>query len=183
MLVADDPSAVAEVEATCLEEAKQKFEFFWKSDSPFSQWHTCKFTVDGETYNCAEQYMMHQKARLFGDEETAQKIMSSKKARFQKQLGRQVKNFDQETWKNSCMDIVKKGNLAKFSHNDELRSTLLATHPKVLVEASPFDQIWGIGCTEDDPAAWNRKEWRGTNLLGFALTDVREGILNVERDP
>ncbi len=42
----------------------QKFTFFWRSESPFSQWHKSTFYVDGIKYNCAEQYMMHQKAGL-----------------------------------------------------------------------------------------------------------------------
>ena len=40
----------------------EKFTFFFGAESPFSQWHSAEFTVDGVHYNCAEQYMMHQKA-------------------------------------------------------------------------------------------------------------------------
>ena len=40
----------------------EKFHFFWKSKSPFSQWYSAQFTVDDIQYNCAEQYMMYQKA-------------------------------------------------------------------------------------------------------------------------
>ena len=41
---------------------EEKFHFFWKSKSPFSQWHSAQFTIDDIEYNCAEQYMMYQKA-------------------------------------------------------------------------------------------------------------------------
>ena len=40
----------------------ETFTFFWGKKSPFSQWHPAKFTVDGVLYECAEQFMMHQKA-------------------------------------------------------------------------------------------------------------------------
>nr|KAG5688334.1 hypothetical protein BaRGS_027876 [Batillaria attramentaria] len=146
-----------------------------------------KFYVDGQEYNCAEQFMMHQKAGqyiltvLFGDQNAATKILTSKDPRFQKKMGRQVKNIEEETWTSSCVDIVKKASKAKFSQNAELRSVLLATYPKILVEASPYDNIWGIGCTEDDQAAWNRSTWRGKNLLGFALTDVRNELMGEDR--
>ena len=40
----------------------EKFTFFFGPSTPFSQWHPAEFVVDGQKYNCAEQYMMHQKA-------------------------------------------------------------------------------------------------------------------------
>lgn len=43
-------------------EADEKFTFFFGAGSPFSQWHYAQFTLDDVEYNCAEQYMMHQKA-------------------------------------------------------------------------------------------------------------------------
>lgn len=64
----------------------------------------------------------------------------------------------------------------QFSQNEELKQQLLWTHPKTLVEASPYDQIWGIGLSEDDPKAWNKLTWRGKNLLGEILTTVRERL-------
>lgn len=51
------------------------------------------------------------------------------------------------------------------------------TYPKTLVEASPYDQIWGIGLSEDDPKAWNKLTWKGKNLLGEILTTVRDNLL------
>ncbi len=42
---------------------REKFTFFFGRDTVFSQWHRTAFTVDGVQYGCAEQYMMHQKAR------------------------------------------------------------------------------------------------------------------------
>ena len=100
-------------EKTASTDSGEKFTFFFGKDSPFSQWHPTKFEVDGVTYNCAEQYMMHQKAVLFGDEAMATKILKSGDPKEHKALGRKVSNFDQDKWKEECRKIVKTGNLAK----------------------------------------------------------------------
>ena len=68
--------------------------------------------------------------------------------------------------------------LYQFSQNEHLKEKLFSTYPKKLVEASPHDQIWGIGLHADDPRALNESEWRGTNLLGRILTEVRDELLD-----
>jgi len=158
-------------------EHKERYTFFWKSHSPFSQWHPSVFTVDGVEFNCAEQFMMYQKAMLFEDPNTAQRILDTPDPRRQKSLGREVQNFNDDAWQQNCRDIVKRGNLAKFSQNKDLLSALLATEGTVLVEASPQDRIWGIGLTADNPRAHNKNTWRGSNWLGYALTDARNELV------
>ena len=65
------------------------------------------------------------------------------------------------------------GNYAKFTQNPDLLKTLIDTIGTTLVEASPYDKVWGIGLAEDDPKALNRETWEGTNWLGEVLTDLR----------
>ncbi|XP_019853895.1 PREDICTED: uncharacterized protein LOC100638431 [Amphimedon queenslandica] len=156
---------------------EEKFTFFWQSQSPFSQWHPSEFKIDGITFCCCEQYMMYQKAILFGDDEAAQKILDTSEPREQKAIGRTVRNFDDKVWKENCRDIVKRGNKAKFTQNEDLKEKLMSTIGTTLVEASPRDRIWGIGLGASNPKALNRKTWRGTNWLGQAITEVREEIL------
>ena len=43
---------------------KEKFTFFYGTASPFSQFHPATFTVDGVEFNCAEQFMMYNKAGM-----------------------------------------------------------------------------------------------------------------------
>jgi ribA/ribD-fused uncharacterized protein len=152
------------------------YTFFFTEASPFSQWFRCSFTEGGHTFNCAEQFMMHGKAVLFGDAEVAEKILTAAHPREHKALGRKVKSFDDKVWKASRERIVLAGNRAKFTQNAELKELLLATKGTELVEASPYDKIWGIGLAASDPRAQDPSQWRGQNLLGRILTQLREEL-------
>ncbi|WAS96746.1 NADAR family protein [Nannocystis punicea] len=146
---------------------------FWQPPAVFGQWTPSRFAVDGVTYGCAEQFMMAEKARLFGDDATRAKILATDDPRQHKALGRTVAGFVQEVWDRECLDLVVRGNRAKFGQDPELRAALLATGDKLLVEASPLDRVWGVGLRADDPRIHDRSRWRGKNLLGEALMRVR----------
>lgn len=152
------------------------FTFFFTEASPFSQWYRCSFTEDGRAFNCAEQYMMHGKAVLFEDGEVAAKILEADHPRTHKALGRKVRGFDDKVWRRERERIVRAGNHAKFTQNPELRELLLATRGTVLVEASPYDKIWGIGLAASDPRAQDPSQWKGGNLLGKILTALRDDL-------
>lgn len=166
---------------------KDDFVFFWGhhkgkngvSKSCFSQWYPCLFTVDGLKYNCAEQYMMAQKANIFGDKEVMTQILAETDQMAIKKLGRLVKNYDDDVWTEKRFQIVVEGNLAKFSQNEDLLNFLLNTDDRILVEASPKDTIWGIGFDEFAPEAMNPSIWNGENLLGFALMEVRDRLRKI----
>jgi ribA/ribD-fused uncharacterized protein len=148
-----------------------EFVLFWHG--PFSQWHPSRFTVEGIDYNCAEQFMMAEKARVFHDRTTENEILSAFDPSVQKKLGRKVQNFDAKTWDLVAQDVVYRGNVAKFTQNADLKRVLLETGERTLVEASPYDKIWGIGLSIDDPRALNPDKWLGTNWLGQVLMRVR----------
>jgi ribA/ribD-fused uncharacterized protein len=155
------------------------FYFFWETTSPFSQWHKCVFNAYGLTFVSAEQYMMFQKALLFNDAAVAKKILEASNPRKQKELGRQVANFNDEIWKTNCRRIVYEANKHKFIQNETLCMHLLETAQSLLVEASPDDSIWGIGLKADDIRARSFDTWQGTNWLGYALTALREDIKKI----
>ena len=144
------------------------------TETCLSQWYPCQFEVEGLTYTSAEQYMMAEKAKLFGDEEIRAEILNTDDPRMCKALGRKVKNFDKAVWDKEKEHIVRKGNTKKFLQNSALRNFLLSTGDKVLVEASPTDRVWGIGMGKNNPDALDPQKWRGQNLLGFALMNVRD---------
>lgn len=145
-----------------------KYKFFW--GGIFSNWYPSNFKIGVITYNCGEQFMMYQKASLFNDHETAAEILLEENPKYQKKLGRKVKNFNGDVWIDKCYDLVKFGLAEKFKQNPELLKYLLKYKGYQLVEASPFDRIWGIGYDEED-ALENIDDW-GTNLLGKMLTEL-----------
>lgn len=153
----------------------EKFTFFWKG--PLSQWHKSNFVVNGVGFNCAEQYMMAEKASIFSDKLTYEKIMNTSSPKEQKYFGRQVAEFDVDFWNRVAKKVVYKGNWAKFTQDNNLKSLLLATEGTTLVEASPYDKIWGIGLGKSDPRAQSRDTWQGKNWLGETLTKLRDDLI------
>jgi len=143
------------------------------TESCFSQWWVAPFEVEGIVYRTAEHWMMAAKAELFHDNDTLQKILGCETPEKAKELGRLVQHFDPVVWERHKYDIVVNGSYQKFAQHAELRSYLLSTGDKVLVEANPVDRVWGIGITSDDPAAGDPALWKGENLLGFALMEAR----------
>ncbi len=127
----------------------------------------------GVRYATAEHFMMAGKARLFGDAESEHRVLSDDDPGKAKGAGRKVKGFDEDTWAAHRYDLVVAANDAKFGQNPPLRAFLRSTGDRVLVEASPYDRIWGIGLSADQPEARTPEHWRGENLLGFALMQVR----------
>jgi ribA/ribD-fused uncharacterized protein len=148
--------------------------YFWGSE--LSQWWSCRFSVDGIWYSTAEQYMMAAKAMCFHDEQAEAKIMATADPREQKAIGRTVKDFDPDVWNAVARDMVYYGNYAKFSQDPILMNHLLLTKDKVLVEASPYDKIWGVGRSEQELK--NGAEWNGTNWLGEVLMKVRQDFFD-----
>ncbi|MCL4145044.1 UNVERIFIED_CONTAM: hypothetical protein GTU68_065736 [Idotea baltica] len=121
--------------------------------------------------------MMAEKARLFNDRINLEKIINSKSPGQAKQYGREVLGFKEDVWLANRSKIVKKANIEKFSQNEALKDYLLSTRNRVLVEASPVDTIWGIGLAKDSEHITNPLKWRGLNLLGFALMEVRDILM------
>jgi ribA/ribD-fused uncharacterized protein len=163
------------------------FLFFWGhrpnkdgsiSRTCFSQWWQGAFKAHGETFPTAEHYMMYQKAVLFADAESAELVLKADTPDAAKKLGRKVQNFDGAVWNQRKYGLVLEGNLYKFMQNDRLKAYLMSTGDKILVEASPYDQIWGIGMNAEHPDIQNPGLWKGENLLGFALMEARERIKN-----
>jgi ribA/ribD-fused uncharacterized protein len=161
---------------------KVKYVFFWDHQNKgtevskccFSQWYESDFNDSGIKYMTAEHYMMAEKAKLFNDRSTYEKIINASNPGEAKSLGREVIGFDEAVWVSHRFEIVVRGNLLKFEQNLNLKEFLLSTGDRVLVEASPVDKIWGVGLSGDSRNIENPNLWRGLNLLGFALMEVRD---------
>lgn len=178
------PSSLPELLARVANGEVFSYLHFWghttSSSSPdcscLSQWHEVAFEIGSTQYLSAEQWLMASKARLFGDGDALNAILTTTSPREAKVLGRSVRGYLDSEWQAVRRSIALEGNLAKFSQNSSLRGYLLQTHPHVLVEASPDDRIWGIGLGRDDRRASDPRLWRGENLLGFVLVDVRAAL-------
>lgn len=143
----------------------------------FSNWYLRDMVVDGQVYNCSEQWMMVAKARLFGDEATAQRILAERNPREQKALGREVKGFIEPVWAAARKPLVYRGLMPKFTQHRDLYDGLLATDNKLIIEASPVDRIWGVGLAADNPKILDTDTWQGLNELGTTLMWVRSDLL------
>jgi len=154
-----------------------KFVFFHNPNEEngfLSNWWLSDFIINDITFSSMEQYMMYQKSLCFNDMETATKILETPNVAQIKALGRQVKNYDDNYWNGVRQIIVYEGLLAKFSQNDELKKQLISTGDTILAECAVQDRIWGIGLSMKDANRFDRSQWKGQNLLGYALMLVRD---------
>ena len=159
---ADDPKDIR---------LKDGYVLFWGGYP--SNWYASKFVVDGVSYNCMEQFMMAEKARAFDDQETLKKILKARYPKAQKELGREVRGYDDVIWTSSRVEIVLRGTVEKYRQNEQILQRLLSTGDARFVECSPYDTIWGIGLPMTSKHATNPAKWRGQNLLGECITRAR----------
>ncbi len=184
------------------------YTFFFHLTSPFSNFHPAKFEYKDITFISSEQFMMYSKARNFKDDETAAKILElnqtpiardfidGKITREQivnnkdwagewnglmmsvKKLGRGVKNYDDKVWTQRREKIVLFGARLKFTQNLDLNQIILSTGKTLMVEASPYDKIWGIGLSALDAKKMDPSKWPGLNLLGKVLDNLKLELQN-----
>lgn len=175
------------IERLLQEEKQHKLLFFWGhrpnadgsiSKTCMSQWWLSSFVFENIIYKTAEHWMMAKKAELFDDVEVLQRILVAKSPAEAKKLGREVRGYNEAIWREKRFEVVKQGNLLKFGQNEELKTYLINTGSRVLVEASPEDPVWGIGMPSDHRDASSPEKWKGQNLLGFALMEVRDELIS-----
>ena len=138
-----------------------------------SNWYAAEFTYKGHEFANSEQAFMWEKAILFSDNEIANKILKTSDPRKVKALGRKVKNFDSITWDDHKYNLMVDVNYEKYKQNPDMLEKLLKTGDSEIVEASPFDKIWGIGLDEEQAIKTDPQNWPGQNLLGLVLMELR----------
>lgn len=145
-----------------------------------SNWYLAEFIVDGIKFLSMEQYMMYEKALLFQDQEAAAKILQTDNVAEIKALGRTVQHFDDKIWIKIREEIVYKGVREKFRQNPALAEKLEKTGKEIIAECAVKDRIWGIGLSMNDENRYCIERWRGQNLLGKILMQVREKISGIK---
>ena len=151
--------------------------FFWKTDEPYgflSNWYPCILQRWNYTLHSSEQYFMAEKAAFFHDDEIYSEILKTDSPHKCKELGRMVRGFNSERWDTEKVTAMMTANRCKYMGNPDLMKKLLATGDALLVEASPYDGIWGIKLSAEEAAKLPPEEWPGLNLLGKVLMALRE---------
>jgi ribA/ribD-fused uncharacterized protein len=154
--------------------------YFFRNKDIYSNFYYSKFYINDINFTCAEQALMYKKAILFKDFDTARLILANKIPYEIKQLGRKVKNFKNDIWLEHRDNILYEVLYNKFSQDKYLYDQLLSTHEQILVEASPYDKIYGVGLSEDDDKILDENNWKGENLLGNTLMKVRNLLKNIK---
>ncbi len=145
-----------------------------------SQWFLAPFKVDGVKYARLGQYLLAEKARLFGDEDQLKKILVAKSLLSLKALGRNVAVSDPKKWDEVRPELMVKGNAAKFTQNPDLLAFLMGTGKSLLVEVGPENDVWGNVLKKDGKIVLDPEDWRGKNLLGEALMRVRSDLVGTD---
>jgi len=127
----------------------------------------CKFS---------EKAIMLVKAALMGDAEAFKAIAVGPDPKSCKDLGRKVKNFDEDRWTSHLEETAYEVVRQKFTSCKLLRDVLLSTGDSILAEAAPNDSVWGIGLKIDDERVDDPSKWCGQNALGRALMQVRSHL-------
>ncbi|EGK1783534.1 NADAR family protein [Listeria monocytogenes] len=128
-----------------------------------------EFSVSTQKYCCMEQFMIEQKAELFNDTTTKQKVLETNSLEQIQALDKEVQSFDQDIWDKFKYAIALYGNWNKFNQKRILRDCLLSTGYSILVETSP----------SDSPNMQNPLKRNGQNLLGLVLMEVRDELRRV----
>lgn len=143
-----------------------------------SNFYSINFNINNIKFTSSEQAFMYYKCLTFdGDnKKLLSKILREFDPNKIKKLGRSVRYFKQDKWNEVKYNIMLKCIRNKFLQNRVIREKLINTYPRQLYEASPWDNIWGIGY-DIDTAQVRDPETYGQNLLGKALMEIRDEFL------
>lgn len=157
---------------------------FFGKEAQLSNFHPCRFSIEFKNvgrldytgtveFKSSEQAFMAFKAMHFGDGAVLQQILEAAMPLAAKRLGRRVKPYDDAEWRSVRVKYMTAALQAKFSGDENMKQALMATGDTTIAEASPRDRVWGIGMGASNPDAQDPSKFKGTNLLGKCLMQVR----------
>ena len=159
----------------CTSEESEDCVGFFGELNELSNFHPCKFKINGIKYSSSEQWIQHCKAKYFKDSITMAQILSTKDALESKLLDRDIIGYDERRWKEVAYKECYAGLFEKFAHNEELKRVLINTGNKTLVESS-YDKIWGTGIPLNDPSCLDQSKWYSPGILSKLLMDIRSKL-------
>ena len=159
----------------CTSEESEDCIGFFGELNELSNFHPCKFKINGIKYSSSEQWIQHCKAKYFKDNITMAQILSTEDALESELLARDIIGYDERRWKEVAYKECYTGLFEKFAQNKELKRVLVNTGKKTLVESS-YDQIWGTGIPLNDPSCLDQSKWHGPGILSKLLMDIRSKL-------
>lgn len=152
---------------------------FWGEQSPCSNFHSSDFEVDDVTFHWNEQYYHYEKAVFLEDEAAKASLLQCTSPQACLKVGKELnKKLDLPKWRaEHGLDVMYKGCLEKFRQNPNLKRFLLSTEDRTLIEASPYDDFWGVKLhLRDTENLKDESKWKGLNHLGKILVKVRDTL-------
>jgi ribA/ribD-fused uncharacterized protein len=158
-----------------------------------STFYPVEFVVDGVKYFTIEQALAAEKARLFLDDSLRTRIMKTRAPRSMRTMAAALlmkppsqtggmRQIQPHEWDGSIrQDVLRKATLAKFRQHSELRDKLFATGGSILALADTREKRDGIGMALNDVQAANTSVWKGGNLYGKILMEVRSQLRQEDR--
>ena len=132
--------------------------------SPYSNFHHGPFEINSQQFHSAEQWIQYQKALMFGDSYTANRILLADTPMECKQLSYKINGVDREKWQSDGYEVCFGGVCEKFIQNRPLLQLLKTTSPKILAEATT-DRLWGTGIALWDSCALQTDKWHSSHML------------------
>lgn len=142
---------------------------FYHEDHPFSNVYACPVSYNGLEYASVEH--AYQSARFDPKlyPEIFHSIITADTALEANRIAQLNKRYSRADWNSRKFRVMIEICTAKFSQNPELRSLLISSVPKVLIEHAPQDSCWGMVTNEHGIAA-------GSNFAGRILMIVRKKL-------
>lgn len=157
--------------------------YFHKPEEPngyLSNWYISAFDLDGITFTSVEQYIMYRKCVTFGDMISANKVLETDDPALQQKIARSAKGYNDTVWKGLRQVVAMRALVEKFAQNPKLLEQLKDTDGCYLVECAKSDRHWACGISLYDEARFDINNWTGSNILGFALMEVRQMLMNYQ---
>ena len=146
-----------------VESAKNDQEVWFSSKSKvlreFSNFYPVSFRLEGEEWNCVEQF--YQCAKFQRNSEPYFRFKAQERPGAMKGLADHYESEIRADWTAIKMDVMRKALNAKFSQNPQLMALYMRFATKTLIHESRRDHFWGM----------NRKHV-GENLLGKMIKAV-----------